>query len=352
MYNYVIYKFIYFPFLLSFSILFIGVLVMSTNDKAISTLELIKQRVAEKSQPGNRNDEHHLSLVVEGGGMRGCISAGMLSAITTLEMLHVFDEVVGASAGALALPSFLTGKSVINAPLYATDIANNKFINLLRVLSGNIMNLDYLINDIMVVDRQMDIPAVLNSKIKLSILTTCLKTGNGIVQTNFENKSHLINAMKATATIPGINGNYISLHGKNFIDGCYAEFAPIQTAYCLGATHVLALLNLPEGEFHNTPVSLEARLIQSALDSLDTPVKDTYKSLHKRDNQKLEEIRNLNIPHLAICAVPKDVPHIKVLCKDENMLWVGLEAGFKSMCSLLGKPEQPLPKLWTDLRKN
>ncbi len=52
-------------------------------------LELIKARLREGSQPGRRRDNAVLALVVEGGGMRGAVSAGGLQALHDLQMRYV-----------------------------------------------------------------------------------------------------------------------------------------------------------------------------------------------------------------------------------------------------------------------
>eukprot|EP00984_Skeletonema_dohrnii_P003312 scaffold1108_cov73-Skeletonema_dohrnii-CCMP3373.AAC.1 len=73
-----------------------------------NVLELIKERVRTNSTPGDRqshspDDESipHLALVIEGGGMRGAVSAGMAAALSTLDLLDAFDSVHGSSAGAI-----------------------------------------------------------------------------------------------------------------------------------------------------------------------------------------------------------------------------------------------------------
>jgi len=40
--------------------------------------------VAHRSKPGKRDDGHKVALVIEGGGMRGSVSAGMVSAVMDL----------------------------------------------------------------------------------------------------------------------------------------------------------------------------------------------------------------------------------------------------------------------------
>ena len=53
------------------------------------------------SRPGARDDGLRIALIIEGGGMRGVISAGMALALDELGLVPAFDAVYGASAGAI-----------------------------------------------------------------------------------------------------------------------------------------------------------------------------------------------------------------------------------------------------------
>ena len=66
-------------------------------------LSLMKERAITNSTPGDRlpSDNSHLALAIEGGGMRGAVSAGMAAALSTLDLLDTFDSVHGSSAGAI-----------------------------------------------------------------------------------------------------------------------------------------------------------------------------------------------------------------------------------------------------------
>ncbi|KAL3806177.1 hypothetical protein ACHAXA_000693 [Cyclostephanos tholiformis] len=66
-------------------------------------LSIVRRRVETKSRPGRRSidDDSHLALVIEGGGMRGAVSAGMAAALSTLDLLDAFDSIHGSSAGAI-----------------------------------------------------------------------------------------------------------------------------------------------------------------------------------------------------------------------------------------------------------
>ena len=44
-------------------------------DTSSPVLRVIRDRVEDSSRPGDRSDEHRVCLAVEGGGMRGAVSA-------------------------------------------------------------------------------------------------------------------------------------------------------------------------------------------------------------------------------------------------------------------------------------
>jgi hypothetical protein len=74
---------------------------------------LMKERYDRRSTPGNRhqNDNATLALSIEGGGMRGCVSAGMVAAIASLGLSDTIDKVYGSSAGSV-VGSYLVSRQV------------------------------------------------------------------------------------------------------------------------------------------------------------------------------------------------------------------------------------------------
>jgi len=84
-------------------------LAVTTNNTSAGELllqhhqvvQLLADRFQENSQPGARNDPYTLALCMEGGGMRGAVSAGMAAAIAALGLTDCFDKVYGSSAGSV-----------------------------------------------------------------------------------------------------------------------------------------------------------------------------------------------------------------------------------------------------------
>ena len=65
-----------------------------TTAGAHPVLELIRQRARVGSRPQSRRDGARLGLAIEGGAMRGVVSAGMLKALEHLGLLETFDAVI------------------------------------------------------------------------------------------------------------------------------------------------------------------------------------------------------------------------------------------------------------------
>jgi predicted patatin/cPLA2 family phospholipase len=84
-----------------------------------------------------RADGARIALVIEGGGMRGVVSAGMTAAIERLGLADRFDIVVGASAGALNGAALLAGVAAACAESYHRTLAGSKaFLRPARLLAG------------------------------------------------------------------------------------------------------------------------------------------------------------------------------------------------------------------------
>jgi predicted acylesterase/phospholipase RssA len=71
---------------------------------------VLATRARAGSRPGARQDGFRVALAVEGGGMRGTISAGMALALDELGLVTAFDAVYGASAGAITPPGCSAGR--------------------------------------------------------------------------------------------------------------------------------------------------------------------------------------------------------------------------------------------------
>jgi predicted patatin/cPLA2 family phospholipase len=178
--------------------------------------------------------------------MRGIVSAGMVTALEELGMTDAFDAVYGSSAGALAAAYFLAGQAALGTRVYSEDINTRDFIDLRRPLRGRpIVDVDFVINDVMVRRKALDTARVLASPTPLAILATDVATASCTVFRHFDDGRDLLHAMRAGATMPVTAGRPFWYRGRACFDASLTEPIPVPTAEADGHSHILVLLTRP-----------------------------------------------------------------------------------------------------------
>jgi predicted patatin/cPLA2 family phospholipase len=193
------------------------------------------------SQPGARRDRFRIALAIEGGGMRGVISAGMALELAELGLVSAFDAVYGASAGAitgawlLSRPEGLLGWA---EPAYAKTLIRRS-----ALLRGRpVVDIRALIEDLYQATFPMDFAAVLANPVELHPLATDAATGRSTDLRPFiATPAELRLALRASAAMPLLAGPPVEFAGRRFYDAGVSESVPYRTALAQGATHVLVL---------------------------------------------------------------------------------------------------------------
>ena len=202
---------------------------------------MLGERVRAGSLPGARDDGLRVALAIEGGGMRGTISAGMALALDELGLVSAFDAVYGASAGAitgawlLSRPQGLRGWT---EPAYA-----RAFIRRSALLRGRpVADIRALIEELYQTTFPMDFAAVLASPVEFHPLATDAATGQSTdLRPLCGSPAELRLALRASAALPLLAGPPVQLDGRRFYDAGLSESVPYRTALAQGATHVLVL---------------------------------------------------------------------------------------------------------------
>jgi len=209
--------------------------------------EILLARQARGSRAPH-GDGARVALCVEGGAMRGVVSAGMVSALEELELTHAFDAVYGSSAGAINAAYFLAGQARLGTTIYYEDINNRQFIDLFRPLRGRpIVNLAFLLDDVVEHRKRLDVGALLAAASPLTVLATDVQARAARPLRGFRDRSHAISALRASATMPVVAGPPVEYDGRAFLDASITEPIPVPTAEADGCTHAVVLLTRAAG---------------------------------------------------------------------------------------------------------
>jgi predicted patatin/cPLA2 family phospholipase len=192
------------------------------------------------------NDQASIALVVEGGAMRGVVSAGMVSALEALGLTDAFDAVFGSSAGAINAAYFLAGQARVGTTIYSEDINNRDFIDMRRMVRGEpVVNLSFLLDDVAAHRKPLDYARVLAARAPLIVVATDVATGECHALGPFTTADALRLALRASATMPVFAGDPVTVDGHHYYDASLSEPIPVPTAEAAGHSHVLALLTRP-----------------------------------------------------------------------------------------------------------
>src|SRR3990172_5718215 len=141
-------------------------------------------------------------LVLEGGGMRGVYSAGVLEAFseTNAGKGLRFDGVVACSAGACVAASYLAGQPRRNRQVYLDFLDGDKLVRFRRLVTGgSVMDIDYLAFEVTLRLCPLDIDALRRSETRLYIGVTDCETGESRYLSKHE--GHLITPNPATRSL-------------------------------------------------------------------------------------------------------------------------------------------------------
>jgi predicted acylesterase/phospholipase RssA len=205
-------------------------------------LRIIDERLRAGSEPGRRADPYRIALSIEGGGMRGTVSAGMALELHELGMLPAIDAVYGSSAGAITgawlLSSTPEGLRGWADPEYARTL-----IRWSALLRGRpVVDVRTLIEVVYQTEFPMDFDSVLASPVEYHPLGTDAETGESTdLRPLIDSPVELRLALRASASLPFLAGPPVGLRGRRFYDAGVAESVPFRTPLAQGATHVLVL---------------------------------------------------------------------------------------------------------------
>lgn len=210
-------------------------------------LTALRSRRESGAVPGDRSDGFKIGLAVEGGGIRGVVSAAMLSALEDLGMTNSFDAVYSASSGAINAAYFMIGGSWYPLSIYYDDLTTRRFMDFRRFFRGNILDLDYAFGVVVDQLKPLSYEAVIRSPIPLRIAVTLADEIRTELVGDYTSAADLREALVASAWLPVALRGTTDFRGRRAVDGGVLTPHPYRLALDDGCTHVLSLSTRPMG---------------------------------------------------------------------------------------------------------
>jgi predicted patatin/cPLA2 family phospholipase len=257
---------------------------MTEDQRSHPVVQAILRRRSDGSRPGDRADGRRIALVIEGGGMRGVVSAGMSAAIEQLGLTDAFD-----SAGAFNGAFLLAGQAAYLTALYPHGFGNPDFVGVAQLLRGRpVFDMDYVVGDVWRRQRPLRTDAILASEIALHCTATDVATAAITDLTDLTDDAEIRGAIRASGRLPWLAGPPVEFRGRRWLDATLAEAIPIHAARTT-ATDMLVLQTRPHGIQHTPLSGPVARLTDLYLKKLNPALVDLRLSRSERyDRLSLE----------------------------------------------------------------
>ncbi len=184
-------------------------------------------------------------LVLEGGGMRGVFTCGVLDSFMQRKIR--FPYTIGVSAGACNGLSYMSGQKG-RAKYSNIDLLEKyHYIGLWKLLAkGNIMDFDLLFHTFPEQIIPYDYEALAKCSEQYEMVTTDCITGKACYYNEKKNPQRIIEIVRASSSLPFVCP-IAYVDGKPMLDGGIADSIPLLRARSLGFNNNVVVLTRNRG---------------------------------------------------------------------------------------------------------
>jgi predicted patatin/cPLA2 family phospholipase len=249
-------------------------------------LELLAARRDSGSRPSQRTDPWRVAVAIEGGGMRGVISAAMAQALDAAGLTASFDLVVGTSSGAFNAAALLGGVIEGCVETYCSALTGRRFINPWRLLAGRpALDMAWALGHASPLFDAERHRRTVESPIELHCVAVDVDRACATDLTRMTTTDELQQALLASSRLPWVAGPPVELGGHRYLDGGLAEPVPLDLAVAAGATHVLVLQTRPAGARRERPPGPLDAVVRGRLRALNPKLVDLYMTVTERQDR-------------------------------------------------------------------
>lgn len=261
-----------------------------------------------------------VGLVLEGGGLRGIFTAGVLDVFLD-ENIHI-DGAIGVSAGALFgvnFPSKQKGRALRYNKKYAKD---KRYIGLHSLFTtGNIVNRDFAYYELPTTLDPFDQKTFEESGMDFWVTVTNVETGEP-EYIKITNAFEQMEAFRATSSMP-IVSKIVEIDGKKYLDGGVSDSIPVQKFIEMGYDKIIVVLTRPL-KYRKNPSSM---WLFKCFYKKYPKLVERWKNRYSEYNQAVEQVIQLNEKQQIFVIRPSKTLKISRLEKDVNKIQAMYDLG-------------------------
>ena len=195
---------------------------------------------------GDDEKEDRIGLVLEGGGMRGMYTAGVLDVL--MEKNICLDGVIGVSAGAIHGCNYVSGQIGRSVRYNLKYINDKRYMSLESLIkTGNLFNKEFCYSQVPDKLSPFDYDTFLEREATIPFYVTCtnLETGKAEYIRCRDFKKDM-DFMRASASLPLLS-EIVEADGMKLLDGGTCDSIPVDYFRSIGYGKNIVVLTRPEG---------------------------------------------------------------------------------------------------------
>ena len=265
---------------------------------------------------------NNFGLVLEGGGMKGMFTAGVLDYF--LEQDLSFGQVIGVSAGAIHACSYLSKQKHRSRDITLTYIKDHRYCSWKNVRkTGDMFEKKFVYYDIPEKYFPFDHQTFNKSKTKLLVGVTDIVKGKAKYIEIKTFAGGQIEALRASASLPMIS-NPVKFRGKEYLDGGVSESIPLKKIEEDGFEKNVVILTKAKG--HRKKKSYSYLLTKRRYKKYPKLI-ELIKNRHDNYNQTMQYVEQQEkAGNTFVIRPPRDV--VKRLDKNIDKLKQSYEDGY------------------------
>ena len=254
-------------------------------------------------------------LILEGGGMRGLYTAGVLDVF--MERGIEFDHAVGVSAGAafgVNIKSRQVGRAIRYNKRFCADPRYASIHNLIR--TGDLYSVDFAYRTVPIELDPFDTETLKANPMRFTAVCTDIVTGEPVYRDIERGDEEDLDWIRASASVPML-ANPVELDGHVLLDGGIADSIPVSWMMSQGYGRNVAVLTQPAG-FRKDPNKLMP-LLRKTLSEYPRLI-ELLANRHERYNAQLDEVARLEGEGRLFVIRPSESVKAPLAVKDPEVL--------------------------------
>lgn len=262
-------------------------------------------------------------LVVEGGGMRGVFTCGVLDALMKHEMW--FNYVIGVSAGAGNAASYMS-KQIRRARYSNIDLLKKyDFIGIKHLFSkGTIFDMNLLYDKFPNEIFPYDFDAYCSNPAVFEMVTTNCITGRAEYFQERSSHQRLLKILRASGSLPYVS-KMVEIDGVPMLDGGLVDSIPVQRAMDCGHETNLVILTRNKGYRKKEPDRKVPAFVYKNYPRLRFVLSNRAKCY----NAQLDLVDRLEEEGKIVCIRPENPIEVDRIEKDVDKLEALYQEGYR-----------------------